>query len=130
MPLGLRSWFAGRVAGPVVELDWWQSVQHKGSSSGGNSSSTGGQSGCVDMVCARGCGRHARGTYERGMCDDAAAAFNDTCIPDNLLEGAALKAPNSAAHVVPVPSHYQAWVSRYLEFIHLVGRLSLEISNQ
>jgi N-acyl-phosphatidylethanolamine-hydrolysing phospholipase D len=28
VPLGLGRWFRGRRAGPVVELDWWQSVRH------------------------------------------------------------------------------------------------------
>ncbi|KAJ9529362.1 hypothetical protein QJQ45_013792 [Haematococcus lacustris] len=31
VPLGLAAWFAGRgVRGKVVELDWWQQVQHQG----------------------------------------------------------------------------------------------------
>jgi len=28
VPLGLGRWFRGRGAGPVVELDWWQSARH------------------------------------------------------------------------------------------------------
>lgn len=85
MPLGLRAWFAGRVAGPVVEMDWWQSVQHKSSSN----SSTGGQSRCVDAVWVWG----ALGLDDVAChtCNDAAAALDETCVPGTLRRGGALQ---------------------------------------